>query len=385
MKPGAMAGVVARGLVVERGGRLVLRGASIEAPGAAVTVVLGPNGAGKTTLLEAIAGVVEPRGGEILVGGRLVYSSSRGVDLPPEERRAALVPQDYALYPHMTVYENIALGPRARGRPEAEVRRLVHWAAELVGVEGLLDRRPGELSGGQRQRVALARALAAEPEALLLDEPLSALDPATRARMRRLLPRLARETGAAFLMVTHSFSDAWAAGSRIYILEDGVARGGVPPHELSATPLRHRAARMLGYNVLEARATHDPHVVEARGLGMLRLARPHGAPEGAPVLVAVRPDDIVVPAPAHAAVNVYGARVVEATLTRYGVRLVLEASGGALLEAEAGRGQLHAALGRIPREGDTLAIHIPPGLVDAEPLYGASRIAPGETDGGEQG
>ena len=370
-----MDGVSVRGLYVERGGRLVLRGASLEAPRGSVTVVLGPNGAGKTTLLEAVAGAVRPRAGEILVGGRLVYSGSRGVELPPEERRAALVPQDHALFPHMTVYENIALGPRARGLPPGEVRRLVHWAAGLVGVDSLLDRRPGELSGGQRQRVAIARALAAEPEALLLDEPFSALDPVARKRMRRLLPRLARETGVAAVMVTHSFSDAWATGSRIYILEDGVARGGASPRELATRPLRHGAAEVLGYNLLEARATGDPYTVEARGLGPLRLAEPHGAATGAPVLVAVRPDDVVVPAPPTASVNVYTVRILEAVVTRYGVRLVLEAAGGAVLEAEAGRGQLHAALGHIPREGEQLAIHIPPGLVDAEPLYGASRSA----------
>lgn len=370
-----------RGLVVARGGRLVLRGVSLEAEKGSVTVVLGPNGAGKTTLLEAIAGVVKPARGEILVGGRLVYRSPGGVDLPPEERRAALVPQDHAVFPHMTVYDNIALGPRARGLPEEEVRRLVRWAAELVGVEELLPRRPGELSGGQRQRVAIARALAAEPEALLLDEPLSALDPAARARMRRLLPRLVRETQVAAVMVTHSFSDAWAAGSRVYILEDGIARGGVSPWELSARPLRHQAARLLGYNLLEARATSDPYALEARGLGLLRLAEPHGAAPGDPVLAAVRPDDVVVPAPRGAAVNVYEARVVEAALTRYGVRMVLETPGGAVLEAEAGRGVLHAALGRMPREGDEVSIHIPPGLVDAEPLYGAGR-SPGEEAGG---
>jgi len=359
----ATAGLLVKDLLVLRGGRRVLRGATLTAPRGEVTAVLGPNGAGKTTLLEAVLGIVSPSGGRIEIDGVTVYDSTRGINLSPEKRGAAYVPQDYGLFPHLTVLENIAFPLLARRVPRGQALAEAKKAAETLGVDDVLHRKPPSLSGGQRQRVALARALAAQPRLLLLDEPFTALDAPTREKLRPLLRGVLRRAGITALMVTHSFSDAWILGDKIYILDGGAARGGVPPDELARHPLRYGAAQLLGYHILEARLA-APGRIEIPGLGILEAKTPPTAKPGDRLLVAFRGDDIILNPPPEAP-NTFNARVREVAATRYGYRIVLEA-GDAFLATEVPRGQL-LAHGGPPRPGERVRASIPPAVMDVAP------------------
>src|ERR1700746_78272 len=167
-------------------------------------VFLGPSGSGKTTLLRMIAGLEIPTSGEILIGGRIVN------DLSPRDRRIAMVFQSYALYPHLSVYKNIAFPLKAQNVPREQHRKKVEWAASLLGIGALLERKPRELSGGERQRVALARAIVREPAVFLLDEPLSNLDAKLRASAREELERFHRSVGTTSIYVTHDQVEAMA-------------------------------------------------------------------------------------------------------------------------------------------------------------------------------
>ncbi len=356
----AAEGLVVEDLMVHRGGRLVLHGVSLRLLRGEVGVVLGPNGAGKTTLLHSIAGVVKPAQGRIVVAGTVVYDSARGLSLSPERRGVALVPQSLALFPHMTVEGNIRFALRPRRLPRSEEDERLRRVAEMLEITHLLPRRPSQLSGGERQRVALARALAAEPRLLLLDEPFSALDAPTRERLRRLLRRVLHEADTTALMVTHSFSDAWLLGTRLYLLRGGKLHGGAPPREIAEKPLSHGVAEFLGLQVLEARVDdRDSSILHVAGLGLLRVAR--RLRPGARILVSLRADDIV---PTNReGPNTYRARVLESLLTRYSVRLLVETQGGLTLLVEAPRGLL-LAQGGIPGPGDTVLIHIPPEAPD---------------------
>ena len=359
------------GLHVARGGRLVLRGVSLQAREGEAAAVLGPNGAGKTTLLLAVAGALAPLKGLVVVGGRTVCRMPGGPCLAPEERRAVLVPQDLALFENMTVLDNIAFALEARGLGRAEARREARRIAEQLGLEELLDARPARLSGGQRQRVALARAVAAEPEALLLDEPLSSIDQASRWRLRRLIRRLIRETRVPTLIVTHSFADAWSMADRLYMLSNGRVEAEGPSRMLAEKPLTaggRGVAEQLGYILLEAvRDPENPRLLHISGLGGLLVEAPQ--PPGR-LLVAIRPDDpVAVGKPSG--VNTYRVRVIEATLTRHAVRVTGEVvPGGLVLELEQPRGLMLALYGRLPRRGDTILIHIPPSAPDTIPLEG---------------
>jgi molybdate/tungstate transport system ATP-binding protein len=221
--------IVVEGLVVEAGGfRLEVE--RLEVGAGEYLVVLGPSGVGKTLLLHAIAGLVRPRRGRILVGGRDVTGE------PPERRGVSLVPQDYGLFPHMSVLDNIAYGLRVRGWPRSEAHGRARRYAGLLGIGHLLGRRPPTLSGGEQQRVALARALAVEPEVLLLDEPLSSLDPASRISGRRLLAELHRRLGFTAVHVSHSIVDALVLADRVAYLEGGRLACTCGPREFASTP-----------------------------------------------------------------------------------------------------------------------------------------------------
>lgn len=220
-----------------------------------IVAVLGPNGAGKSTILGAIAGTLALDAGRIAIGPRVLDDPATGAWLPPEERRVGLVPQDLLLFRHLSVRENVAFGLRATGTPKADARRTAEgWLARLEVAE-LADRRPQQLSGGQAQRVALARALATEPEALLLDEPLSALDAGTRRRTRRDLRRWLADVEAATILVTHDPVDALALADDVVVLEAGrVAQAGALA-EVTARPRTPYVAELLGTNLLVGVAT----------------------------------------------------------------------------------------------------------------------------------
>ena len=203
-------------------------------------VFLGPSGSGKTTLLRMIAGLETPTSGEILIGGQIVN------DLSPRERRIAMVFQSYALYPHLSVYKNIAFPLKAQKVPKDQHRAKVEWAVGLLGIGALLDRKPRELSGGERQRVALARAIVREPAVFLLDEPLSNLDAKLRASAREELERFHRRVGTTTIYVTHDQVEAMAMGDRVMVLDKGIVRQLGTPTEVYDNPADTFVATFLG-------------------------------------------------------------------------------------------------------------------------------------------
>ena len=191
--------------------------------------LLGASGCGKTTVLRLIAGLEEPDAGRITVGDRVVCDASTGAWIPPERRHIGMVFQSYAVWPHMTVFENAAYPLRVLKVPAAKRRARTLEILELVGLAGLEKRRPAQLSGGQQQRVALARGLVMQPEVLLLDEPLSNLDAKLRVRMRRDIRRIQQLTGFTVVYVTHDQEEALEISDRIVIMEDGVIVAEGPP------------------------------------------------------------------------------------------------------------------------------------------------------------
>jgi len=211
-------------------------------------VFLGPSGSGKTTLLRMIAGLEQPTAGDILIGGVLVNR------LTPRERRIAMVFQSYALYPHLSVYNNIAFPLKAQKVKKELHREKVQWAASLLGISALLERKPRELSGGERQRVALARAIVREPTVFLLDEPLSNLDAKLRASAREELEQFHKRIGTTTIYVTHDQVEAMAMGDRIVVLHQGFVRQIGTPEEVYDDPADTFVATFLGsppMNLLE--------------------------------------------------------------------------------------------------------------------------------------
>jgi len=211
---------------------------------AAVTALVGPSGAGKTTVLSVVAGLVRPAAGRVALDDEVWLDSARGVFRAPDRRRVGLVLQEYALFPHMTVRQNVAYGGAARAAELMERLRIDHLAAA----------RPGQLSGGERQRVALARALAREPGVLLLDEPLAALDAHTKATVREELAVLLADLGLPTLVVTHDYEDAIALATTVGVLVDGELRQLGSPAALLGSPADSFVAAFTGANVLSGRA-----------------------------------------------------------------------------------------------------------------------------------
>src|SRR5512138_2251549 len=203
-------------------------------------VFLGPSGSGKTTLLRMIAGLEVPTAGEIRIGGQVVNH------LTPRERRIAMVFQSYALYPHLSVYNNIAFPLKAQKMPKHLHKGKVAWAASLLGIGELLDRKPRELSGGERQRVALARAIVREPSVFLLDEPLSNLDAKLRASAREEIEQFHKRVGTTTVYVTHDQVEAMAMGNRIVVLNQGIVRQIGTPREVYDEPADTFVATFLG-------------------------------------------------------------------------------------------------------------------------------------------
>jgi multiple sugar transport system ATP-binding protein len=237
-----MAVVETRGLTktFKAGQAAAVHDVNLESQEGEFLVLLGPSGSGKTTLLRMIAGLEEPTSGEILIGGRVVN------DLTPRDRRIAMVFQSYALYPHLSVLGNIVFPLKARGMPSEERRKKAEWAAGLLGIKHLLDRRPRELSGGERQRVALARAIVREPTVFLLDEPLSNLDAKLRASAREELEQFQKRVATTTIYVTHDQVEAMAMGDRIVVMNFGEVRQIGTPAEVYDDPADTFVATFLG-------------------------------------------------------------------------------------------------------------------------------------------
>jgi multiple sugar transport system ATP-binding protein len=247
--------------------------------------LLGPSGCGKTTLLRTIAGLELPAEGAITIGTRDVTR------LQPGERGVAMVFQDYALFPHMTVAENIAYPLRVRRAPRARQREVAVEVAAGLSLSGLLDRRPGQLSGGQQQRAALGRAVAARADVLLLDEPLSNLDARLRLEARTFLKRLQHDLALTTVFVTHDQAEALALADRIAVMEAGRIRQLGTPREVFQRPVDTFVANFIGstpMNLLDGRVRDGR--VECAGA---RLSGPPGLADGTPVVVGVRPEYLV--------------------------------------------------------------------------------------------
>lgn len=329
---------------------------------AAETLALvGPSGAGKTTVLRAVAGLAGPDRGRISCGGRAWFDAAAEADLPPEERSVGLVFQDYALFPHLSVRRNVAFGSRPGGVDVGEL-------LERFRISPLADAKPRTLSGGERQRVALARALARQPEVLLLDEPLSALDAHTRALVRAELRELLDGLGLPTILITHDFRDAAALATRAAAIVDGEIRQSGTVAELASDPADAFVATLTGSNVLAATATRVDGVTWLVLESGQRLAAAAVSAEG-PVDAIVAPWDVRVPAAdAPAPANALRGRVT--ALTRFGSRV--EARVGPLA-IECGAGEAEAA---ALREGAEAVVEVPAAAIAVVSRRSRSSSAP---------
>jgi iron(III) transport system ATP-binding protein len=283
----------------QEGGVDALAGVSFDVKPGSFFTLLGPSGCGKTTTLRSVAGLERPDEGEIVIGDRKVFSSAEGIFVPGNKREVGMVFQSYAIWPHMTVFKNVAYPLKAKYRPRAEIEDKVRKALKLVGLEDLSDRLAPRLSGGQQQRVALARALVGEPGVLLLDEPLSNLDAKLRNQMRWELKELQRRLGTTTLYVTHDQIEALAISDEIALMNRGriVQRG--TPREIYASPVNEFAADFIGAaNIIRGRRIGAP---DERGrarvetpVGTLVATQRWNKTESDDVLVAFRPEQVAV-------------------------------------------------------------------------------------------
>lgn len=275
--------IVVENLVKNYGALSALRGVSLRIERGEFLSMLGPSGCGKTTLLRLIAGFIEPTSGEIRIDGALMNT------VPPHRRPVNTVFQNYALFPHMTVAENVAFGPRRAGASRAQAAQRVGEVLEAVGMSGFEDRYPAQLSGGQQQRIALARAIVNEPRVLLLDEPLGALDLKLRKRMQTELKRLHDLLGITFIYVTHDQEEALAMSDRIAVMNNGEIVQLGSGQDIYRNPVSRYVADFIGEaNLLECRGGPD---------GLLRLGcesapLKYAAPASETAVLMVRPGDI---------------------------------------------------------------------------------------------
>jgi len=332
-------------------GAVVLKPLTLDVAAGEILAMIGPSGSGKTTALRAVAGFVRPASGRILIGGTDV------TDLPPYERGLAMVVQNYALFPHMRVEDNVAFGLKARSAPKALIAERVEDALRVVGMQPYARRYPRQLSGGQQQRVAIARALAVRPRVLLLDEPLSALDAQIRRSMVEEIARLHADLpGLTILYVTHDQSEALTLADRIAILKDGGLSAVGRTSELYRRPPNRFAAEFLGRAnllpvVVEGEGSSDGSVAVRSGQDRL-LVVGDGAPAGARRLLCVRPQHLTLAAE-HGRSNRIGATLREVHWQGELTHLIAEA-GGALLRIVLTR------LPQLPERGGRLDLYFAP-------------------------
>jgi putative spermidine/putrescine transport system ATP-binding protein len=311
--------------VSKRYGEVVaVDGVSLKVERGQFLTLLGPSGSGKTTILMAIAGFTMPSDGEIFLDARPISQ------LPPERRNFGMVFQGYALFPHMTVRDNIGFPLRIRGKPATEIKRRVDQMLDLVQLGSFEKRMPRQLSGGQQQRVALARALAFEPDLLLLDEPLSALDKKLRADLQFEIKDLHRRVGLTFIYVTHDQEEALSMSDQVAILRGGRLAQLGSPLDLYEQPRTRFVADFLGKsNFLRGRVTDREPGGFTYECGTARLFQAGAGPApGEEVLVALRPEKIEVGSDVRPATrNLLEATLVDATYVGSDFRLVLEADG----------------------------------------------------------
>jgi putative spermidine/putrescine transport system ATP-binding protein len=279
-------GLVLRGLGKSLGGRSIVDGLDLTVAKGELVCLLGPSGCGKTTTLRMVAGFVAPDRGEILIDGRPV------TQLPPEQRPTAMVFQNYALWPHMTVFGNVAFGLKLRGLPKREIRERVGAALELVGLSHHAESRPAHISGGEQQRVALARALVLEPQVLLLDEPLSNLDAKLRVRVRDEIREIQQRVGITTVLVTHDQDEALSVADRIAVMNAGRIEQLDTPSGLYDAPGTRFVAGFVGtMNFLSGRARPDGSI----GIGSATVpCDVPPEPVDVPCVFGVRPENVVI-------------------------------------------------------------------------------------------
>ncbi len=321
-------------------------------PGEFVTL-LGPSGCGKTSTLRLVAGFLRPDQGHVVLHG------ARVDEVPPYERDIGMVFQNYALFPHMTVFDNVAFGLRMRRVPRREIGGRVAEALALVRLEGYADRHPSQLSGGQQQRVAIARALVIRPSLLLLDEPLSNLDAALRASMQFELRQIVQSVGVTTLYVTHHQEEALSMSDRVIVMSNGAVEQIGRPAEVYATPCSEFVARFLGRsNILRGRAWAGEAgslVVELETGARVRVAGVEAAP-GEPVALLLRPELVDLGPAGRSAVNGFDGVVRQVAFMGAFVEYLVEAAGQAFLVQVAGGGR------RQPfRPGDKVSVAWDPG------------------------
>ncbi len=303
------------GLELHYGGVPAVRGVSFNVVHGEQLTLLGPSGCGKTTTLRAIAGLEQPTAGEIRIDGAPVYSSARHINVPAEKRGLSMVFQSYAIWPHMTVFDNVAYGLRVRKAGAAEIVEKVGHALSMVQMSEYAARRASQLSGGQQQRVALARAFVFSPSVLLFDEPLSNLDAKLRADMRIELRELQHRLGITSVYVTHDLEEALAMSDRIVVMRDGVIEQTGTPDEIYRLPRSAFVADFVGSaNLIRGRHRAD---LDRDGLFALETASgqiihgtAYGRPVGAEATLSVRTVHLrVSPQPPAGAQNVWPVRV----------------------------------------------------------------------------
>jgi sn-glycerol 3-phosphate transport system ATP-binding protein len=291
--------VILRGVRKSFGKAEVVHGVDLEVADGEFVVIVGPSGCGKSTLLRMVAGLEEITAGEIRIGGRVVN------DVEPKDRNIAMVFQNYALYPHMNVRDNMAYGLKIRGMPRADIEARVARAAGILGLGELLDRKPRQLSGGQRQRVAMGRAIVREPAAFLFDEPLSNLDAKLRVQMRLEIQKLSRSLGVTSLYVTHDQVEAMTLAHRMLVMNAGRVEQIGTPLEVYRRPATTFVAGFIGLppmNLLPGRVEDAAFVS-----GGLRVRLPEGAPrprDGTEATLGLRAEQLVPCAPDAAALLV---------------------------------------------------------------------------------
>ncbi len=263
-------------------GAEAVKGVSVDVQDGELVVFVGPSGCGKSTLLRMVAGLEEVTEGEIELAGRVVN------DLEPADRNIAMVFQNYALYPHMTVRKNLAYGLKNRGTPADEIDRKVQSAAEMLQISDFLDRKPSQLSGGQRQRVAMGRAIVRDPAIFLFDEPLSNLDAKLRNQMRLEIKKLQRSLGTAAIYVTHDQVEAMTLADRIVVLNNGQVEQIGAPHEVYSNPASTFVASFIGappMNLIDATLTDQGIMVDGQMMGL-------DTPKKGAVKLGLRPERI---------------------------------------------------------------------------------------------
>ncbi len=320
-----------------------------------MAVLVGPSGCGKSTTLRMVAGLEEPTGGIIKIGGRDV------THLPPAERDIAMVFQSYALYPHMTVFENMAFGLRIKHLPEGEIQKRVYAAADSLGLRPYLERRPKALSGGQRQRVAIGRAVVREPKVFLFDEPLSNLDAKLRGDMRREIARIHQQSQTTSMYVTHDQIEAMTLADVIVVLKDGIVQQIGSPVDIYERPANRFVAGFFGtptMNFLTADLTATGEKQTARGAGfeipLERRPALRPAKDAVPrVVVGIRPERLSL-SEMTSDVAVTGQVAMREVL---GAEVVLH------LESAAGPLTVRAEAGSAPRPGDSVKVWIDPAAI----------------------